>query len=124
MRKSAGLSIIELVGVLVILALLGAMAVPLFSGMQRDALTAAKNGSTNSIKSALAISIAELKALPTVTQLAANVDDARLEARPEPGGVRVSIDGQAYLAPTYTDAACTQPTRAVTDTVACVGRIP
>ena len=41
MNKQAGFTLIELVAVLVILALLGAMAVPRFASVQNSALVAA-----------------------------------------------------------------------------------
>ncbi len=124
MNKQTGFTLIELVAVLVILALLGAMAVPRFADMQNEALAAAKNGSSNAVKSALAISIAQLKDLPTVTQLAANVGGDATNATAVATGVQITINGTNYIAPTYTDSTCLSATSAVGNKVACVGAIP
>lgn len=123
MKKQAGFTLIELVAVLVILALLGAMAVPRFSNMQDDALDAAKNGSSAAVKSAHSIAIAKLKALPTVTELAGYVggESAILAVGT---GIQVTISGTDYVVPTYDDPTCGSATAAVGDTVACVGSIP
>jgi MSHA pilin protein MshA len=123
MKKQAGFTLIELVAVLVILALLGAMAVPRFSNMQDDALTAAKNGSSMAVKSAHTIAIAKLRALPTVTELEGYVG-GEAGATAVGTGIQVTIGGDPYVVPTFGDAACTAATALVTDTVGCVGSIP
>ena len=64
MKKNSGFTLIELVAVLVILALLGAMAVPRFTDVSADALTAAQNGSVAGVRSGHAMAIAKLKTLP------------------------------------------------------------
>jgi len=123
MKKQAGFTLIELVAVLVILALLGAMAVPRFSNMQDDALTAAKNGSSMAVKSAHSIAIAKLKRLPSVTELAGYVGgDSTISD--VAGGIQVTINAVNYTVPTYTDSTCGSATTAVGDSVACVGSIP
>ena len=124
MNKQAGFTLIELVAVLVILALLGAMAVPRFSSVQNSALQAAKDGSSNAVKSAHAIAIAGLRRLPNVTELAAEVG-GKANATAVAAGVQVTIGGSNYVVPTYTDSTCTvgNETTAVGDTVACDGSI-
>jgi len=124
MNKQTGFTLIELVAVLVILALLGAMAVPRFASIQNEARDAALNGSSNAVKSALSISIAQLKRLPTVAELALNVGGDGTNATAVNTGVQVTIAGTNYIVPTYTDTTCTSATGATTDTVACVGAIP
>ncbi|UCE77014.1 MAG: type II secretion system protein [Gammaproteobacteria bacterium] len=123
MKKQAGFTLIELVAVLVILALLGAMAVPRFSNMQDDALTAAKQGSSMAVKSAHSIAIAKLKDLPDVDQLVTYVGgESTLTAVAT--GVQVNINGTDYIVPTYTDSTCSSATGNTTDQVGCVGSIP
>ena len=123
MKKQAGFTLIELVAVLVILALLGAMAVPRFSNMQDDALTAAKQGSSMAVKSAHSIAIAKLKDLPDVDQLVTYVGgESTLTAVAT--GVQVTINGTDYVVPTYTDSTCSSATGNTTDQVGCVGSIP
>ena len=123
MKKQAGFTLIELVAVLVILALLGAMAVPRFSNMQDDALTAAKQGSSMAVKSAHSIAIAKLKDLPDVDQLVTYVGgESPLTAVAT--GVRGNINGTAYVVPPFTDSTCSSATGNPTDQVGCVGSIP
>jgi MSHA pilin protein MshA len=123
MKKQAGFTLIELVAVLVILALLGAMAVPRFSNMQDDALTAAKQGSSMAVKSAHSIAIAKLKALPSVTDLVGYVGGESAVAAVNTG-IQVTINGTNYVVPTYTDSTCSSATAAPANLVACVGSIP
>jgi len=124
MKKQAGFTIIELVAVMVILALLGAMAVPRFADVQTSALRAAQDGSSNAVKSAHSIAIAENKVMPDVTTLATYVGGQGGTATAAAGGVVVDISGTNYTVPTYTDSTCTALTLAVGNTVACVGTIP
>ncbi|MFQ5642081.1 MAG: type II secretion system protein [Thiogranum sp.] len=122
MNKQTGFTLIELVAVLVILALLGAMAVPRFSSVQNDALHAALDGSSNAVKSAHSISIARLKRLPTVSELVQDVGgSANAAVHAGNDGIQVSINGVDYLIPTFTDSTCTSPTSTGSPTVACVG---
>lgn len=122
MKEQAGFTLIELIAVLVILALLGAMAVPRFVDVQSEALVAAKNGTKNAVKTAHALYIAENKALPDVGSLASYVSaDGKVVG--VGGGVQVSIDNKDYLVQTFTDTACSSSTSNVKDTVRCVGNI-
>jgi MSHA pilin protein MshA len=125
MNKQAGFTLIELVAVLVILALLGAMAVPRFVDMQSQALDAARNGTKNAVKSAHSLYIAENRSLPTVTNLAAYVTaDGAVSA--VNNGVEVVIDTSSFVVQTYTDTTCTTlttSTTGATGTVRCVGDI-
>ena len=126
MSKQTGFTLIELVAVLVILALLGAMAVPRFASVQSSALRAAQDGSSNAVKSAHAIAIARLRRVPTVTELVADVGGDQSNPTAVAGGVQVTINTIDYVVPTYTDATCqlANVTTAVGDSVLCVGSIP
>jgi MSHA pilin protein MshA len=125
MKKQAGFTLIELVAVLVILALLGAMAVPRFVDMQTEALNAAKNGTKNAVKTAHSLYIAENKALPSVAQLAAyvNSDGTPGAAAADLSGVEVVINTVTYTVETFNDTTCGNPTDAGDPTVRCVGGI-
>jgi len=122
MNKQAGFTLIELVAVLVILALLGAMAVPRFASVQNSALLAALDGSSNAVKSAHSIAIARYKRLPTVTELLGEVGgETTVAVAGTNDGLSVDINGDNYLVPTFTDSTCTAATTNATDSVACVG---
>jgi len=125
MKKQTGFTLIELVAVLVILALLGAMAVPRFASVQNDALRAAQDGSSNAVKSAHSIAIASLKRVPNVTELTGFVG-GQAAATAVVGGVQVTINAIDYVVPTFTDATCqaANVTIALGDSVLCVGAIP
>lgn len=122
MKKQAGFTLIELVAVLVILALLGAMAVPRFTDMSASALTAAQNGSVAGVRSAHAMAIAQLKTLPTVTELRDYVGGPNVSAVTT--GIQVQINGNNYVVQTYQNTTCTNATAAApADKVGCVGDI-
>jgi MSHA pilin protein MshA len=124
MKKHAGFTLIELVAVLVILALLGAMAVPRFVDVSNDALTAAKNGSEAAVRTAQSMAIAKLKRAPQLSELINYVGGQNVAVDPAGKGIQVTINSVAYVVPTYTDTTCSTATGAPGDTVNCVGSIP
>ena len=124
MRNQAGFTLIELVAVLVILALLGAMAVPRFTDVTQDAETAAKNGSVAGVRSGHAMAIAKLKTLPQLDQLIDYVGGPDVAVAADNTGIEVKINNVAHIVKTYTDTTCSTPTGNATDKVGCVGNIP
>ena len=123
MNKQGGFTLIELVAVLVILALLGAMAVPRFVNVSNDALVAAQNGSIAAVRTGHAMAIAELKTLPRLNQLINYVGGNNVAVEGGGTGIEVTINGTPYTVGTYTDTTCTTATAAATDLVGCVGSI-
>ena len=123
MNKQGGFTLIELVAVLVILALLGAMAVPRFVDVSNDALVAAQNGSIAAVRTGHAMAIAELKTLPRLNQLINYVGGKNVAVEAGGTGIEVTINGTPYTVGTYTDTTCTTATAAATDLVGCVGSI-
>lgn len=123
MKKNAGFTLIELVAVLVILALLGAMAVPRFTDVSSDALTAAKNGSIAGVRSGHAMAIAKLKTLPQLSELVTYVGGPNIAVAADNSGIEVTINSVAYIVKTYKDTTCTTATALAADPVGCVGEI-
>lgn len=131
MKRQTGFTLIELVMVIVILGILGAIATPIFVDLQSDALTAAKKGMSGAAKAAHAVGIAEVKGFPTLEQIVAGdgtfgpyMQSENMTYAASNAGISVEIDGSSYTIPTYTNTDCTGATAAITDQVACVGSIP
>jgi type II secretory pathway pseudopilin PulG len=122
-KKPAGFALTESVVVLIILALLGAMAVPRFVDVSNDALVAARNGSVAAVHNGYAMAIAQLKRVPQLGELVTFVGGHNVAVDPANKGVQVTINGTAYVVQTYMDTSCTAVTGAATDTVSCVGEI-
>lgn len=120
-RFQTGLNMVEIMAILVILALFGAMAIPR-SGEQPD--NQAHTGPDHNVglvKTAHATAIADLKRFPTVDELSGYVDGSKSGASAR--GVQVFNAGTQYTIPTYSDSGCRHHTKAVTDPVACVGTL-
>jgi MSHA pilin protein MshA len=123
MRTERGFTLIELVMVIVILGILGAIAIPRFVDLQSDALSAAKKGMSGAVKAAHAIYIADNKDFPPdPASLAAYVQAEGVASAAD--GVVVAIDGTNYTVPTFNDTTCVNPTTAALPEVRCVGTIP
>ncbi len=123
MNKQAGFTLIELVAVMVILALLGAMAVPRFFDVSSEALVAAQNGSIAGVRSGHAMAIAALKRPPQVSELIDYVGGSGVSVAPGADGIQVLIDGNPHIVKTYSDTTCSTQTGDPTDDVLCVGQI-
>ena len=121
MNKQSGFTLIELVAVMVILALLGAMAVPRFADVQSSAVDAVVDGTRNAVKSAHSIGIARDRDFPDVDALVTLIGgDTVVSARAE--GVEFTVSGDAYTVQTYTDATCGSATGATNVKVRCIGQ--
>lgn len=72
-RNRKGFTLIELVMIIVVLGILAAVAIPRFIDLQSDAEEAAIKGLYGGYLSAYGITIAQLKANPTLAQLKGNI---------------------------------------------------
>lgn len=122
MNKQTGFTLIELVAVMVILALLGAMAVPRFADVRGSAVDAVVDGTKNAVKSAHSIAIAELKDFPSVTQLQGYIG-GETAVTAVATGIEFNVAGDTYTVLTYTDSTCTTATAAAANQVRCVGSV-
>jgi len=125
MRKTKGFTLLELVIVIIVLGILGAIAIPKYMGIRETAVTTAKTTATDSVRSVYAIAMLDLKQYPSVKQLGdyvhaeAGLEGAKVAAK----GIEVVIDKRTYLVPTYIDTACSKQTETNTDIVQCIGFI-
>ena len=101
MKRQSGFTLIELVMVIVILGILGAIATPIFVDLEGDAQDAAERGMSGAIKAAHAVAIADLRRFPTLTELETYVQ-----------GENVQVD-----------TSCGTQSSAAGDTIRCVGNI-
>ena len=122
MRKQAGFNLIELLTVMVILALLGALAIPRFISVEAGSSQTAQDKIINEVMSAHSKAIAGLQDFPTVVQLETYINSEPAASATDKG-LRFRVDDTGYTALTYTDAACSSPTRHTTDQVLCIGTV-
>ena len=122
MQRINGFTLVELVMVMVIVGLLGAVAIPRYVDKSTTELMDAKKDKGAAVKSAMVVALADTKNFPTVEKLASYVQGESVSAMNH--GITVSIKGEQFLVPTYTDHNCINATTGVNDAVKCVGQIP
>lgn len=122
MNKEAGLTFIEIVIVVMIIAILTSIAVIRYVDLTPSASNSAKNVTQSSAQSAWSIYVTQNKTYPTVSQLASLVQGSTATN----SGIQVNINGTLHTIATFIDINCSTPTSALTGTngtVACVGNI-
>jgi len=119
--QNQGFTLIELVMVMVLLGILVAVAIPKYENLTASATTAVEAATSGAVRSAFAGYLAAHSGTqPTVTQLAAELTGTACTAVVT--GISCTLkNGTVYIAPTYTDSACSVATTAVTSVVACIG---
>ncbi|MBI3812382.1 MAG: type II secretion system protein [Nitrospirae bacterium] len=131
LRNEKGFTLIELVLIIVILGILGAVASVQFGTIIRDADTAALDSGSGSYNAQLALTINTLRVLPTATQFATQVFDA---AKPSGGKVAhtngvaggvdtitMTINATCVDTWTYSDSTTATPGRFVQATTSRAG---
>jgi len=117
MKRQAGMTLIELVIVIIVLGIIAAVAAPRFVDISGSALTSAEAGSVGAFKSALVITIAEQQtAVPFWSEIEANLDG--FDTTTTVGEVSVDLDSDGTDDVTingYTDACTTAVTTEATD---------
>lgn len=120
-RQQSGFTLLELAIVMVIIGILAAIAIANFTDLTTTAETRASQYSTNAVKTSWSAYYASNSAVPTVTQLAASLNQNGTAATAAATGVQITINGTTYTVATYSDAACSTATSAVGNSVQCVG---
>lgn len=130
MIKQKGFTLIEIVIVIVILGILGAIAIPKFIDLSGEARAAAADSNGSAVKSAWAIYIAKNKDQPTAQQLTDSVtaqhgvalaaDNKSILIDMDSGAPQPKYKTQVSL---FKDDGCSagQETTVTTDKVKCIG---
>ena len=118
-QKLAGLTLIETVLIMTILAVIGVMTVPKYVAAAEEAEAQAKWDISVAAKDSRIALTEQTGNQPTVITLAGQVTGGMAVA----GGIQVSVDGSSFTITTYTNSLCNEPTHNVNDQVGCVGAI-
>jgi type II secretory pathway pseudopilin PulG len=117
--RSRGFTLTELVVIILFLAVVATSLVPTILNRRDGGDAEAREQAVNAVREALPYAVADVRADPTVQQLANYVQGG---AEATATGVQVSVGQRKWLVPTFTDEGCTRPTLNPTrDRVKCVG---
>ncbi|MEE9492811.1 MAG: hypothetical protein V3W04_05475 [Gammaproteobacteria bacterium] len=106
---------VELLLIMALLGFIGSMAIPGFKASNLSSEDIISN-TINTIRTTHANTIESYQRFPTVAELATS-----LKSKSRDTGIEYLSFGKSIIVPTYTDAACSQPTTSLADEVACVG---
>jgi len=120
-EKLTGLTLIEAVLVMTIMAVVGVMTVPQYVAAADEASANAKWELSVAAKNSQGVLTEQTGSTPTVIALAEQLSGSGGIA--VAGGIQVEVDGGMHTIPTYVNSLCNEPTRSVTDHVSCVGAI-
>ncbi|WP_455199156.1 type II secretion system protein [Kaarinaea lacus] len=114
-----GLTLIELILIMTMLAIVGVMTIPQMVVAADEAKDQARWDVSVAAKNSHMALIEQAGDQPTVIAIAEQVTAGHAV----PGGIQVEVDGSSYTIPTYTNSLCNEPTRTINDKVGCVGAI-
>ena len=120
-EKLEGLTLIEVVLIMTIMAVVGAMTVPQYVAAADEASADAKWKVSVAAKNNQSALTEQTGSAPTIIALAEQMSDAGGIA--VAAGIQVEVDGKTHTIPTYTNSLCNKPTRNINDHVGCVGAI-
>lgn len=120
-EKLTGLTLIEVVLIMTIMAVFGLMTVPQYVAAADEASADAKWEISVAAKNSQSALTEQTGNTPTVIALAEQLSGAGGMA--VANGIQVKVDGDVHTIPTYTNSLCNKPTQTVNDQVGCVGAI-
>ena len=116
--KSKGITLIETVLGMAMLAVIGVMTVPDFVVAADAANAQAKWDFSVTVKNSHIDIAVQTGSRPTVAVLADSISGKAVS-----GGILVQVDGEDHTIPTYANLLCNEPTKKISETVRCVGSI-
>ena len=120
-EKLTGLTLIEVVLIMTIMAVVGLMTVPQYVAAADEASADAKWEVSVVAKNSQSALTEQTGSTPTVIALAEQLSGASGMAIA--GGIQVKVDGNVHIIPTYANSLCNEPTQNINDHVGCVGAI-
>lgn len=122
LKKTArGFTFIELLIGIVLIGVVATMAIPSYVDAAQQELDDALWVQSTSVKNVHDL-VMGLGDFPTVSDLAEGLPESS-DSSAVTSGVQVLVSGALYVVPTYTNSLCTEPTKSVSDKVACVGAV-
>ncbi len=119
-KKPSGVSVSELGFVLLLMGILAVIVIPKFIDLASTATQTSIAAMEANVKSTFAITLAETSGVyPDLQKLASNVRQGHLQA----DGIVFKINTENYIVNTYTNQACTLPTKKPDNIVRCIGNI-
>lgn len=121
MKKQNGLTVAEIVMSVMVLVIVGTVALPQLTTMQRKSVLV-KN-SLEMVKNSYADAIADMMTFPTASELSDYVDASNVDVKHDGTGLKFEVEAQLLEVVTYIDGECTTPTSTPYEQVKCIGDI-